>query len=152
MRRPITQAMIAAVVLTGLAACQPQTIVLPDDQAQAFAAEVDEIVENALVGLSTNDYERHVRDFDEEMLRVTDPVTFPQLYDQVIGVVGAYQSRTLLQVEDQGDFRIVTYSAVFANDPNVTVRFVFARDDPEHHISGMWFDSQKLREAQQDQR
>jgi len=135
-----------------LAACQPRTIALPDDQAQAFAAEVDEIVENALVGLSTNNYEMHVRDFDEEMLRVTDPVTFPQLYDQVIGVVGAYQSRTLLRVEDQGDFRIVTYSAVFANDPNVIVRFVFARDDPQHLISGMWFDSQKLREAQQNRR
>ncbi len=130
-------------------ACVPQVTVLPNDQAQAFAEEVEPIVENLLVGLSESDYAKHTRDFDEDMRQAVDEtVAFPQMVEQIIGVIGTYQTHTLLRVEDQGEFRAAIYDAVFSHEPHVTVRVVFRLDDPDHKVSGLWFDSPLLREQQ----
>ncbi|HEC22713.1 MAG TPA: hypothetical protein ENI95_07335 [Chloroflexi bacterium] len=127
-----------------LVACQ-RTVILPTQEAEAFAAEVDDYVEDALVGLSEGDYERHARGFDETLREEIDPViTFPQAYDQIIGTLGRYQSRRLLRVEDEGRFRTVIYEAEFERDPQVTVRVVFWKTDPEHRISALWIESDLL--------
>jgi hypothetical protein len=107
---------------------------------------VDEIVENSLVALSEGDFERHIRDFDEAMMGAVDEPAFDRSVEQIIGKLGAYQSKTVAQVIDQGEFRAVIYTAVFENDPEVKVRMVFVRDDPDHRISGMWFDSNLLQQ------
>lgn len=130
-----------------LGACST-THVLPQGEAEAYAAEVELNVENMLVGLSNGDYDAHSRDFDDAMREAIDPTTFPQVYDQIIGTLGAYQSHTLVRVEQQGDFTAVIYSAVFENESDVTVRIVFLTADEAHRISGLWFDSPLLREEQ----
>jgi hypothetical protein len=103
------------------------------------------VVENLLVGLSNKDYEMHTRDFDQEMLDAVDPVSFPAMYDQVIGVLGKYQSHTLDGVQQQNEYLVARYIAVFDNDSHVTVRVVFSNGDPDHKVTGLWFDSELLR-------
>jgi hypothetical protein len=132
-----------------LAACANVPATLPDDEAAAYAAEVDEVVENMITGLSGGDYGQHSRDFDETMLEQFDEVVFEQVYDEVIGVTGPYVSRSLNRVEQDSRFTAVVYDAVFENDSAVTMRVVFWRDDPAHLITGLWFDSELLREANQ---
>ncbi len=140
---------LAGVVAAAFLAACAQPVQLPSDQAEAFARDVDPIVENCLIGLNEKDYAKHTRDFDSSMLDVVDTASFPQAYDEVIGVIGKYQSRKLVSVFDQEQFRIVVYQAQFEQDSNVTVRVVFTRADPSHKISGLWFDSDKLRAAKQ---
>lgn len=139
----IDAAIVGFVIALGLSACS-QPVQVPSVEANTFAAEVDPIVENCLLGLSDNDFAKHTRDFDASMLDVVDETTFPQGYQAIIGVVGKYKSRKLTGVWDQAEFRIVYYEAQFDNDV-VTVKVVFTRTDPAHKISGLWFDSPKLR-------
>ena len=125
---------IVGVVLIG---CQ-QAAVLPDEEANAFAAEIEEAVDGALEGLSEGDYEKHVQGFDDELRETIDPiVAFPQVYDEIMTTVGRYESRELVRVEDRGRFRTVVYEAVYTEDESVTVRVVFWRGDPERRISAL---------------
>jgi hypothetical protein len=135
-----------AVLLSVLwaAGCQ-QRVNLPADQAAAYAAKVDPIVENMLAGLNAKDYPTHSRDFDEELLTASDEVTFPQVYDEIIGKLGLYQSKALNRVETDGIFNAVIYDAVFEREDQVVMRVVFRVSDQDHHISGLWFDSPLLR-------
>jgi hypothetical protein len=129
-----------------LAACAPDTTMLPPVERDAFAREIDPIVEETLTGLSNDDYEQHARYFDDEMRDRVDPiVTFPQVYDEIIGTVGSYQSHQLVSVEEQNLYRIATYEVAFANDPHVTAQFIFWESDTAHQITGLWFDSDLLR-------
>lgn len=49
-------------------------------------------------------------------------------------------------VEDTGAYIRVTYKASFANEDGVTVRVVFNDSATDHRVSGLWFDSPKLRQ------
>jgi hypothetical protein len=138
-------AWLLLMVCVMLAACQ-QSRDMPADEAKAFADSVEPAVENMLVGFSNNDLEAHSRDFDQAMLDTVDESTFPQIHDTVIGKLGKYQTHTLLGVQIQNDkYVVVRYTAVFDNDPEVIVRVVFNRGDPDHKITGLWFDSDLLK-------
>lgn len=142
---PRSQVLVAGVILGALlAACQP-VVDYPPDKAAAYAQEVDAIVENSLVGLSSNDVAAHTKDFDQDMKDAVDSVSFPSVYQEIIGPLGKYHSRALVGVQEQGSNVIVKYTTVFDNDPNVTLRVVFDKGDPQHHITGMWFDSELLK-------
>jgi hypothetical protein len=129
-----------------LAACSPAVNTLDLAARHTFAQEIDPIVEETLAGLSNDDYEQHTRYFDDEMRDRVDPVvTFPQVYEEIIGKVGAYQSHRLVSIEEQNLYRIATYDVTFANDPHVTAQFIFWESDDSHQITGLWFDSEMLR-------
>lgn len=138
---------LAALLLSACAV--PQAEPLPAAEAEAFAAEVEPIVENMLVGLSEGDYSRHSRDFDDELRdQIDELVNFPLAYDEIVGTVGTYEAHTLVGVTDQPDgLRVATYDAAFSQDEHVTVRVFFRRTDSRHRIAGLTFDSEKLRAA-----
>jgi hypothetical protein len=129
--------LFVVVTSTALIGCQASEV-LPPDEANAFAAEIEEVVDGTLVGLSEGDYEKHVQGFDDELRETIDPiVAFPQVYDEIMTTVGRYESRELVRVEDRGRFRTVVYEAVYTKDEAVTVRIVFWRGDPERRISAL---------------
>ena len=139
--------LLGLVGMMALGGCQ-QVKELPADQAQAFAKVVEPEIENMLVGFSNKDYAAHTRDFDQDMLDTVDPITFPQVYDEVIGKLGKYHSHTLSGVQVQNnEFIVARYNAVFDNDSQVVVRVVFNDGDPDHKITGLWFDSKLLQES-----
>ena len=127
------------IVLTTLtsAACAPRTTttILSPEEGAAYAAEVDDIVENMLIGLSNKDWAMYSRDFHKAML-VEMENNFQQEYDETIGVVGAYQSKTLDHVETQGRQRVAIYHAVFENNPDVTISVYFGINNRAHQIQG----------------
>jgi hypothetical protein len=94
--------------------------------------------------LGVGSYEQHTRDFDEELLDRVDPVSFPLIVEETIGRLGAYQSHRMMEVFDSGTLRTVVYEVSFENDPAATVRVVFRRTDPDHHITGIWIESPLL--------
>jgi hypothetical protein len=111
---------IVLVTLT-LTACAPstKTKILSPKKGAAYAAEVDDIVENFLVGFSEKDYAIASRDFHEEFRDFWDESAFRQMHDDVIGKTGAYQSKTLDHVENRGWRRVVIYHIAFENNPDV---------------------------------
>jgi len=129
--------MIFLTTLT-LAACAPRvtspTILSPEEGA-AYAAEVDEIVENMLVGLSNKDWAMYSRDFHKALLTEMEG-NFQEEYDETIAVYGAYQSKTLDHVETRGKQQVTIYHAVFENNPNVTISVYFGINDRAHLIQG----------------
>ncbi|MBM3121329.1 MAG: hypothetical protein FJZ97_03975 [Chloroflexi bacterium] len=116
----------------------PTTILSPEEGA-AYAAEVDEIVENMLTGLSQNDFAMFGRDIGPRQLAGYEG-TFPQFYDENIGVIGTFRSKTLDHVEDRrgmGAARVVIYHAVFENNPDVAISVYFVPSEGNHLIQGL---------------
>ena len=137
----VLTALIVLATLT-LASCAPRvtTTSLSPEEGAAYAAEVDEIIENMLVGFSENDYATLTRDWDSVFREKYDESAFHKHYDEIISAYGAYQSKTLDHVEDQRQQRIVTYHVVFENVPDVTVRVYFGINDSEYQIIGLWWE------------
>ncbi len=121
-----------------LAACAPRVTsrVLSPEEGAAYAAEVDDMVENMLIGLSENDWTMFSRDFHKDMLAEMESI-FQQYYDESIGVIGAYQSKTLDYVVADGRYRILYYDLVFENDPDATMQvYIYT---PRNQIIGLGF-------------
>lgn len=144
-KKLVLTALIVLITLT-LAACAPRlktatTTILSAEEGAAYAAEVDEIVENLLVGWSTCDFTMATRDFDEVWEGFFKKTPFPQLCNEYFGTYGAYLSKTLDHVEDQPGFRRVIYHAVFKNIPDLTVNVDFVINDTDRLINGFgWSD------------
>ena len=112
-KKLVLTVLIALVTLT-LAACAPHTTTkpVPPEEGTAYAAEVDEIVENMIVGFTKNDFAKMTRDMvsplDEDY-----EASIRQFASETIGEWGAYQGKTLDHVEDRGGWRVVDLSPRF---------------------------------------
>jgi hypothetical protein len=127
-----------------LVACDgPKT--LPDDEAQAFAEQVAPLTENLLTALSNGDEAAYTQDMDATMKGVSSGDQFTQVYETVIGKIGKYVSGEMTQVLEQGKYRTVFYDAQFENEEHVTVRVVYDVSGAQPLVSGLWFDSPRLR-------
>ena len=125
-----------------LAACAPRagTILSPEEGA-AYAAEVDEIVENMIIGDSECDYAMFTRDLSPESREgIPDESAWQQHCEANRGVYGAYLSKTLDHVEDRGRNRVVIYQVVFENVEDATLSVFFFIDDPDYLIAAYELD------------
>jgi len=123
-----------------LVACAPRTTSkpLPPEEGAAYAAKVDEIVENMIVGFTENDYAKYTRDMPDKLDEDYESA-IRQFADETIVEWGAYQGKTLDHVEDRGGWRVVIYHLVFENEPDVTMEVSFYISDP-HLIGGTNWD------------
>ena len=130
------------IVLTALAlaACGLGNTRLSSAEGTAYAAEVDEYVENMLVGRSECDFARYTRDFDLEEWEGTLDESAWQQECKAGFKTGAYQSKALDHVEDRQESRVVIYQAVFENVEDATLSVYFYIDDPDHLIIGYEID------------
>ena len=136
-KKLVMTVMIVLATLT-LASCSPRTTsrALSPEEGAAYAAEIDEIVENYFAGHSECDFDMSHRDFDPDW-RI-DESAWQRECEAELAVRGAYQSKTLDHVEYRHGILawFVSYHVVFENGPDVTVDFYFT-DDPNHLICGM---------------
>ncbi len=136
--------MLASLLLSACGAkATPQT--LSGEAREAVLAYSETVTDNLLKGLSEGDYAAFSRDFTEQMQTSLSEAKFPDLSLQTIGKIGAYVSREVQSVEQLDDFITVIYSAKFEQDDPVVVRVVFEAAEP-HLVTGLWFDSAKLRQ------
>lgn len=134
-KKLVLTTLIVLVTLT-LAACAPRTTTkpVPPEEGTAYAAEVDEIVENMIVGFTENDFAKITRDMPDKLNEGYE-ASIRQFASETIGEWGAYQGKTLDHVEDQGRQRVVIYHLVFENEPNVTLSVSF-ENSHSHVIYG----------------
>ena len=133
---------VMLVILTGCTA-SPKTIEGADRDAVLAYSEPK--ADNELAALNAGDYEAFVKDYDETMLKATTPESFINLVSIISTKLGKYLSREVTAVTAVGDDAIlVIYSARFENEEGVTIRLIF-QPGGNHLITGLWFDSPKLR-------
>jgi hypothetical protein len=141
MKKLVLIVLIVLATLT-LAACAPSTTSrpLPPEEGEAYAAEVDEIVENMIIGFTENDFAKITRDMTDKRSEDYDS-SVRQVADEISREFGAYQGKTLDHVEDRGGWRVVIYRLVFENEPDVALEVSFYISDP-HLIGGTYWNSE----------
>jgi Protein of unknown function (DUF3887) len=134
-------------VLAGLlvAGCGQLPAELTGTESDAVLAYAEPKVDNLLAGLNSGDYAAFSRDFSDKMRSAMGEAGLNSTRDLLQSKIGNYVSRQVSSVVQQGEFTSVVYKAKFENEDGVTVRVVFD-NTADHPISGLWFDSPKLRE------
>jgi hypothetical protein len=120
---------------------------LPDDEARAFAAEVAATSERLLTALSDMDEGTFTAEMASQMMEASSGERFDRMVAQTVGRIGAYESAEMKQVRRQKQYWTVIYTADFAEEQDVTVRIVYEEADGAFLVTGLWFDSPKLRAA-----
>jgi O-glycosyl hydrolase len=127
-----------------LGACAAQPISITGPERDSVLAYSEARTDNMMIGLNTGSYSAFARDFDAKMKEALTEAKFGDTQTQVVGKIGKYVARQIDRVEKTGDFIAVVYAARFEGDSPVAMRVVFNAAEP-HLISGLWFDSAKLR-------
>ena len=104
------------------------------------------IADNLLIGYNEGNYTVLSRDFDEQMKNALTEAVFLQNRELVTSKIGRYVSRGTPAVLEKGPLTILIYSAEFENESGVEVRVVFLEYGDNNLVSGLWFNSPKLRE------
>ena len=137
-KKLVLTVLIVLATLT-LAACAPRTTsrALSPDEGTAYAAEVDEIIENMIVGISENDFAKYTRDMDKDYVENFE-ASLREVADEISGTFGAYQGKTLDHVEDRGRNRVVIYHLVFENELDVLLEVYFNISDFSKIVGTYW--------------
>ncbi len=137
---------LAAAALILSACGGAQTVTLSGKARDDVLAYSEPLTDNLLAAMNEANYTRFVLNFDETMKKAVTEKAFQDMLSSTGSKLGAYQTREVTMVEDTGAYMRVTYTAKFANEEGVTVRVVFSDGASDHLISGLWFDSPKLRQ------
>ena len=142
MNKKLVLTVLIALATLPLAACAPRTTsrALSPEEGAAYAAEVDEIVENMIVGFSENDFAKLTRDMPDHLDEAYE-ASIRNFADEIIVEWGAYQGKTLDHVEDRGRSRVVIYHLVFEKEPDVTLSVTF-KNSKSHLIFGTYWTSE----------
>lgn len=105
----------------------------------------DRITEDILTALEEGNYTKFSLYMDPPMKIAMPEEAFQQTAALIKSKVGSYISKELSKVERQGSYIVVYYKAKYTEEAEVTVKVVFVESGGEHYVSGLWFDSPKLR-------
>ncbi|MEG1003500.1 MAG: hypothetical protein RSD13_01290 [Clostridium sp.] len=114
----------------------------------------DSITTNILSSMSSLNYEDFIKDFNDDMMQMApDKSAFINLVMPIQNAVGTYEENSLefIEAKLQKDTINVLYSAKFTNeDKRVKISISFKEDDPNHKVSGLFFNSPKIEELSKD--
>lgn len=140
MLKPAIRITLAAILMLGLVVPTAACAAKPEP---AYAGP---ITENILIGMNEDDYAMFSKCFDEDM-KAAFPSDEPILPD-IKAIIGYYvpESKEFWKVTTSGIYTTVFYKAEFTEETeDVVVRMVFREIGGEMYVSGLWFDSPKLR-------
>ncbi len=138
MNKKLVPRLMVVLVFIMLAGCASQQAILTGESRDAVLAYSEAKTDNLLAGMNANDYAVFSKDFDQQMLSAMNQTQFESFKNDRDSKLGAYVSRQVNSVVNQGEFISVVYDTVFEKDDNVTMRIVFRAAEP-HQISGLWF-------------
>jgi major membrane immunogen (membrane-anchored lipoprotein) len=104
------------------------------------------IAENILQALNTGDYAAYSQHFDEAMKKAMPEAAFRDTAAFIQQKIGDYVSKEFDRTETDDIYTAVIYRSKFSEEPGVvTVKVVFLETGDNVFVSGLWFDSPKLR-------
>jgi len=132
--------LIALVMVTMTSACVQEAESKPEPE---YAGS---ITEQILIAMNENDYLKYSEHFDEAMRKAMPEAVFQETSALIKTKIGSYISKEFWKAEDKGVSTIVYYKAKFTDEPeDVIVQVVFQETAGRICVSGLWFDSLKLR-------
>jgi hypothetical protein len=137
--------LLLAVAFAAVLGCSQGTPVTGEDQKKVLEY-ADPVADNLLAGFNDGSYAVYSRDFDEMMKNGLPENVFTQTRGMILDKIGKYKSRTLDRVVKKEQFIAVMYNAEFEKESGVSVKVVFAKYTDKHLVSGLWFNSPKLRQ------
>ena len=139
---------IAVVVIAALAVLylSSKAKTIPPQEAQGLLPELSPIAQNFFDGLTSRDYEKASRNFNGIMREKMPPQQLKTLYEQINEKIGDLVNLGSPKISKQGENITLEYQAEFGKEKNVTIRIVFNKENDGYKISGLWFDSPKLRQ------
>jgi len=134
--------MLLGVVFLGCSEQEEPPEAMPAEPAHAGA-----IADGILQAFNDGDYAAYSEHFDEAMQKALNEAVFEGTRDFIREKIGDYVSREVTGVKTEDIYTTVTYKAKFSEEPDdVTVNIVFLETGDYVYVSGLWFDSPKLRE------
>ena len=99
------------------------------------------------LAMNEDDYAGYTQHFDKVMKSAVTEAVFSQSNSLIKARIGDYVSKAFWKVETEGAYTLVYYKAAFTQEPeDVVVKVVFQEVEGEIYVSGLWFDSPKLRQ------
>ena len=133
--------MLALVVSVSGCATEPEIDV---DEVRAYA---DPITEDTLIGMNEDNYAQFSEHFTQTMKSVMSEANFIQLSTALKPIIGDYVSKEFWTVEKQAEYTVVKYKVKYTEEPaDVIVTVSFDEVEGAIYLSGLWFDSPKLRQ------
>jgi len=121
------------------------TLPAPVD-VNAVRGYADPMTENLLVAMNEGNYNRFTQDLDSAMRSALTEGVFNQTASTIKSKIGSYVSKEFWKAERDGSFISAYYMARFTDEPaEVIVKTVFSETGERAYVSGLWFDSPKLR-------
>ena len=114
-------------------------------EKDAVIAAADPITDSILAGYNDGDYAVYAKDFDEMMKNQLTEEVFKQTREMIIGKIGKYESRKVSKVYKKDQYTVVEYTAKFELEEEVNVKVVMQKLEEKWLVSGLWFNSPKLR-------
>jgi len=139
-----TVLILAAVLAAGPAFAGPV-----DNALKRIYEMSDPVVENILVSMRDKNYEQAVKDFDDVMLSALPPSKLGDVAAENMKTIGVYEPGSKKHISiafTEDGYIVVQYECTFTNESPVVVRVVYKRGDAQHKVTGLWFDSAKLRQ------
>ncbi len=134
----------ALTMLGAVVGCSSFANALTGAERNAVLAYSEAKTDNLMMEINRNDYAAFSRDLNDKMKGAITADGLANMRTKVNDKIGNYVSRQVESVLQSGDNVTVIYTARFENDDAVTMRVSFETAEP-HRISGLWFDSEKLR-------
>ena len=136
----ILTAVLLITLFSGCSESKPTEVIAGPEYAGAITEEI-------LLALNTGDYAVYTKNFDEAMEKAMQEPVFSQMREFFQKKIGLYESKKISKVEVGDVYTTVVYKAKFSDEPkDVTVTIVFLETEDKVLVSGLWFDSPKLRE------
>ncbi len=103
---------------------------------------VDIMTENILIAINEEDFEKLIKDFDEELKNDMSMDVFPFLLAEVIGKAGYYQegSKQLIGINTEDGVTSAFYSANYENVEDLRIKVVFRKIGNKNKVSGLFFE------------
>jgi hypothetical protein len=121
---------------------------VPKDEREKIIMDSKPVVKAFFAALKTRDYVAATKNFGPEMIKALPPGVFKANQEKNIDpVIGFYVSHDLKDMKTKAGSLILLYFAKFTKENEVQVKIVFDGNDPTYRITGLWFDSPKLRQT-----
>jgi hypothetical protein len=134
---------LVVTIIIPMASCGKKTIT--GAERETVLNYANPAADSILEGFNNGDYARYSLHFDEQMKNALPVQVFTQTREAILLKIGKYKSRELSDVYTQNQYTVVVYRGNFEAENNVEIKIIFQKLGDKILVSGLWFNSPKLR-------
>jgi hypothetical protein len=138
--------LLVLLMITSLAACSQKA---DSNEARQYA---DDITENMLLAYNNDNYANYIANVDSQFKTAVSEDKMKESNKMVRDKIGTYQPgskqfKDAVRSSQNGQkFIAVRYNARFTNENGDVLVTMFFHDDQSHQVTGMFFNSPKIRQ------